>query len=99
MMHSDLVHRVGEMGSLRPGEQTGATASGSWLCPLVLAWVLTLTFVLQLNNLEHTALSNWDECYHAVVARNVFKHPLVPTLIDVPYLPYDAKRWGQSHIW
>jgi 4-amino-4-deoxy-L-arabinose transferase-like glycosyltransferase len=62
-------------------------------------WVLALTFMLQLHNLEHTALSTLDECCHAVVARNVFKHPLVPTLIDAPYLPYDARSWPRNHVW
>ena len=79
----------------RAEEQKGT----SWVYPLALMWVLTLTFMLQLNNLDHTAFSTLDECCHAVVARNVFKHPLVPTLIDAPYLPYDAKSWSQNHVW
>lgn len=80
-------------------ELPGAQTAPSWAFSFALIWVLTLTFLLQLNNLDHTALSNWDECYHAVVARNVFKHPFVPTLIDEPYLQYDARRWSQSHVW
>src|SRR5262245_3063082 len=41
------------------------------LPPLVLALVLATTFCLKLRNLDHTALTRWDEAYHAVVARNV----------------------------
>src|SRR5438132_956625 len=55
------------------------------LPPLVLGLVLWTTFVLKLYNLDHTALTRWDEVFHAVVAQNVLKHPLKPTLIDVPY--------------
>jgi 4-amino-4-deoxy-L-arabinose transferase len=65
----------------------------------VLAAVLASTFVLQLHNLEHTALTRWDEAFHAVVARNVLKHPLEPTLVDNPYLPYDATKWKDNHVW
>src|SRR5689334_16245994 len=69
------------------------------LAPLMLALVLAATFALKLHNLGHTGLTRWDEAHHAVVARNVLKHPLEPTLIDAPYLPYDARKWGESHVW
>ncbi len=69
------------------------------LLGLVLAAVLASTFALKLHNLGHTALTHWDEAYHAVVARNVLKHPLQPTLVDIPYLPYDAKQWKDGHVW
>jgi 4-amino-4-deoxy-L-arabinose transferase-like glycosyltransferase len=65
----------------------------------VLAIVLWSTFILKLNTLEHTALSRWDEAFHAVVAKNVFKHPLKPTLVDDPYLPYDHTEWNENHVW
>jgi 4-amino-4-deoxy-L-arabinose transferase len=69
------------------------------LAPLVLTSVLAATFALKLHNLGHTGLTRWDEAHHAVVARNVLKHPLEPTLVDVPYLPYDENKWGESHVW
>ena len=90
---------IGGTYSERPGEQAATTGPTSSVYPLALIWVLALTFMLQLNNLDHTALLTLDECCHAVVARNVFKHPLVPTLIDGPYLPYNAKGWSQNHVW
>ncbi len=64
-----------------------------------LGLILVGTFLLKLRNLDHAGLHRWDEAYHAVVAQNVWKHPLTPTLIDVPYLPYDAKDWGENHVW
>ena len=69
------------------------------LPPLLLAIILWATFILKLHNLDHTGLTRWDEVYHAVVAQNVLKHPLEPTLIDVPYLPYDPTKWGENRVW
>ena len=66
---------------------------------LLLAAVLGGTFLLKLHNLGHNGLTRWDEAHHAVVARNVLKHPLEPTLVDVPYLPYDGTKWGEAHVW
>ncbi|MCI0685524.1 MAG: glycosyltransferase family 39 protein, partial [Gemmataceae bacterium] len=69
------------------------------IAPTLLAMVLWATFVLKLQNLDHTALTRWDEAFHAVVAQNVFKHPLKPTLVDAPFLPYDGADWNESHVW
>ncbi len=44
-------------------------------------------------------LWDWDERYHALVAKNFLKHPLIPTLYDHPAIPYDYKNWGGNHIW
>lgn len=41
----------------------------------------------------------WDERYHALVAKNLLKHPFFPTLYDNPILPYDYKMWVGNHIW
>jgi 4-amino-4-deoxy-L-arabinose transferase len=61
--------------------------------------VLLATLGLKFRNLDHTGLTHWDEVFHAVVARNVLKHPLKPTLIDTPCLPYDYKKWQDNHVW
>jgi 4-amino-4-deoxy-L-arabinose transferase len=66
---------------------------------LVLGLVLLATFLLKLRHLDHTALTRWDEVFHAVVARNLLKHPLKPTLVDTPYLPYRRTNWGENHVW
>ena len=44
-------------------------------------------------------LHNWDERFHALVAKNLIKHPLIPTLFDNPILPADYQSWVGSHIW
>ena len=41
----------------------------------------------------------WDERYHALVAKNLINHPLVPTLYDNPVLPYDYRNWSTNHVW
>ena len=44
-------------------------------------------------------LHAWDERYHALVAKNMMEHPLVPTLYDHPYLNFDYTNWTANHIW
>jgi len=44
-------------------------------------------------------LHEWDERFHAVVAKNILSHPLKPTLYDNPVLAYDYKDWSSNHIW
>lgn len=44
-------------------------------------------------------LHPWDERFHALVAKNLIAHPLIPTLYENPVLPYDYKGWGSNHIW
>lgn len=41
----------------------------------------------------------WDECFHALVAKNFLSHPLLPTLYDQAILPFNYKQWSYSHIW
>lgn len=44
-------------------------------------------------------LHPWDERFHALVAKNLIKHPLTPTLYDNPVMDYDYKDWTTNHIW
>ena len=44
-------------------------------------------------------LHDWDERYHALVARNLMSTPLRPTLHAIPALAYDYKAWCCNHIW
>lgn len=44
-------------------------------------------------------LHEWDERYHALVAKNLINHPFLPTLYDNPILQYDYKMWVGNHIW
>ncbi len=44
-------------------------------------------------------LHAWDERYHALVAKNLIQHPLLPTLYDNPDLPHNYREWSASHVW
>lgn len=44
-------------------------------------------------------LHEWDEKFHAVVAKNLLRHPLRPTLYDDPVLPHDHRDWFASGVW
>lgn len=66
---------------------------------LILICILIISGALVLRNLGHSGITYWDEGFHAVVARNLTKHPLKFTLYDEPWLPYDYKSWGDNHIW
>ncbi len=66
---------------------------------IILFCILIISFVLVLRNLGHSKIHYWDEGYHAIVARNLTKHPLKFTLYDQPWLQYDYKNWGGNHIW
>lgn len=43
-------------------------------------------------------LHDWDERFHAVVAKNMLLHPLAP-MLHAALLPYDYKSWCCNHIW
>lgn len=62
--------------------------------------LLVLVSALLHGNLAwHEGLGRWDERYHAVVARNLIDHPLVPTLIERPLYDADRSDWLESHVW
>lgn len=44
-------------------------------------------------------LNEWDEQYHALVAKNLLLHPLTPTLYEHPALPYYMGNWVEEHVW
>ncbi|MCB0629238.1 MAG: glycosyltransferase family 39 protein [Saprospiraceae bacterium] len=44
-------------------------------------------------------LHEWDERYHALVAKNMMAHPFRPMLYQQPLLPYDFRHWAGNHIW
>ena len=43
-------------------------------------------------------LNDWDEAYHAVVAKNLMEHPLTPMLYRETALPISS-HWPEQHIW
>ena len=65
----------------------------------ILMLILLGSLVLNTHRIGHAGLHYFDESFHAIVARNLLKHPFTPTLIDAPYLPYDATHWGDNHVW
>jgi hypothetical protein len=44
-------------------------------------------------------LNLWDERFHALVAKNLMHHPLLPTLYDDPVVNIAYDRWDRYHIW
>jgi 4-amino-4-deoxy-L-arabinose transferase-like glycosyltransferase len=75
-----------------------AMAPRAWRDPILLM-ILAGSLVLNTRRIDHPGLHYFDESFHAIVARNLLKHPLKPTLIDTPYLAYDPTHWGENHVW
>lgn len=44
-------------------------------------------------------LHEWDERYHALVAKNLTQGWLQPKLYPVALLPYDFTQWSSNYIW
>jgi 4-amino-4-deoxy-L-arabinose transferase len=44
-------------------------------------------------------LHEWDERYHALVAKNLTHGWLQPKLYPVALLPYDVTQWSSNYIW
>lgn len=68
-----------------------------------LFWMVVL-FILALGlriwlGITDSFLHEWDERYHALVAKNLLLHPLKPTLYETPLLNYDFRAWASNHIW
>lgn len=64
-------------------------------------WVLCLAaFLLRLYMaLVDPFLHDWDERFHALVAKNMIAEPFRPMLRVNPILPYDFTAWCCNHIW
>ncbi|RKU27295.1 hypothetical protein C6497_11120 [Candidatus Poribacteria bacterium] len=69
------------------------------LIKVILVCILISAGSMVFRNLGHSKIHFWDEAFHAIVARNLTKHPLKFTLYDQPWLKYDYKGWGENHIW
>ncbi len=44
-------------------------------------------------------LNVWDERFHALVAKNMMDHPLIPTLYNEKLIEADYSTWDRYHIW
>ena len=61
--------------------------------------ILLIGLVLRVYSASDPYLHPWDERYHALVAKNLMKHPTKPTLFDQPAFPTDDTDWIASHTW
>jgi 4-amino-4-deoxy-L-arabinose transferase-like glycosyltransferase len=66
----------------------------------------SLFFLLGGSFLLRTAMAvsdpfihDWDERFHALVAKNMMSDPFKPVLFKDPAIPYDYKAWCCNHIW
>lgn len=44
-------------------------------------------------------LQNWDERFHALVAKNMLERPFTPMLRVQPLIAYNIEDWCCNHIW
>jgi 4-amino-4-deoxy-L-arabinose transferase len=65
----------------------------------IIAVILVSSFILKLPNLGHRHVKPLDEVFHAIVAANLLKHPLTPTLNDRQYIDFDHSLWQNTHVW
>jgi 4-amino-4-deoxy-L-arabinose transferase len=61
--------------------------------------ILTALLVFSFAALLDPFLNLWDERFHALVGKNLMKHPLMPTLYDDPVVNMAYDRWDRYHIW
>jgi 4-amino-4-deoxy-L-arabinose transferase-like glycosyltransferase len=66
---------------------------------IALTSILILGLVLRLYMNDNSQLHQWDERYHALVAKNLAENPLKPVLYSHPVLAYEKNNWVGNHIW
>ncbi|MCC6541762.1 MAG: hypothetical protein IT225_06045 [Flavobacteriales bacterium] len=44
-------------------------------------------------------LNQWDECFHALVAKRMVDDPFTPVLYVKGVLPTSSASWTQAHLW
>jgi 4-amino-4-deoxy-L-arabinose transferase-like glycosyltransferase len=66
---------------------------------IAVALLIICGFLLRLYSASDFYLHNWDERYHALVAKNFLKHFFVPTLVDNSLFPVGIEHWDRNHIW
>ncbi|MGI4865025.1 MAG: ArnT family glycosyltransferase [Janthinobacterium lividum] len=93
-----ITYILGLGAVLLAGASAGAWWRGQqgWAMALLLGAALLLRLLMAgLDPFLH----DWDERYHALVARNLMTHPGRPMLRAEPVLPYDYQNWSINHIW
>ncbi len=66
---------------------------------LSLFFILFCGLIIRVYMASDHYIHEWDERYHALVAKNLVKHPLKPTLYDNNVLKYDYKVWIANNVW
>jgi 4-amino-4-deoxy-L-arabinose transferase len=61
--------------------------------------ILTALLVFSFAALLDPFLNMWDERFHALVGKNMMRHPLMPTLYDDPVVKMAHDKWDTSQIW
>lgn len=64
-----------------------------------LVFIVLSGFALRWRAADHPYISQWDEAYHALVAKNMTRHPLEPTLYEEKVLPSDDREWTKAGVW
>src|SRR5262245_6295197 len=66
---------------------------------VALVCILTAGAAVRVYAASERSLHEWDEQYHALVAKHLIDHPLTPTLYEDPVLPFDYRSWVANHVW
>jgi len=61
--------------------------------------IILTGFILRIYTGSDLYLHDWDEKYHALVAKNMIDHPLEPRLYKNHVIPYDYKNWTGNSVW
>ena len=62
-------------------------------------FLVLAAFSLRIFMASDMFLHEWDERYHALVAKNLMANWLEPKLYRVPLLPYSIDSWSSNYIW
>lgn len=66
---------------------------------LRLSLILLAALLIRVDPARQASLHIWDESFHAVVAKHLLAHPLVPTLYEQPVVAPAADDWMESGVW
>ena len=66
---------------------------------LRLSLIVLAALVIRMDASWQYSLHEWDERFHALVAKNLIADPLKPTLYRSPAVAYDYRDWTSNHVW
>lgn len=90
---------MGATGGLILAPREPQSRSRDRLALVLLLAALLFGLALRWRAADHEYISQWDEAYHALVAKNLMAHPLEPTLYEDPHHDYDFRDWQSNHVW